>query len=50
MGQSDARRSSNRMAVVAVNLMSGSWRENVPHIVRARRFFIFPTECCERIE
>ena len=26
------------------------WRENAPHIVRARRFFIFPTECCERIE
>lgn len=29
---------------------ASSWRENAPHIVRARRFFIFPTECCERVE
>ena len=26
------------------------WRENTPHVVRARRYFIFPAECCERVE
>jgi hypothetical protein len=24
------------------------WRENAPHVVRPRRYFLFPTECCER--
>ena len=26
------------------------WRENAPHAVGARRYFIFPAECCERAE
>jgi len=26
------------------------WRENVPHAMRARRFLVFPTECCQRVE
>jgi hypothetical protein len=33
------------------NPMAASWwREHTPHLVRARRFFIFPTECCRLIE
>jgi hypothetical protein len=26
------------------------WRENAPHAVRARRFLLFPTECCQPVE
>jgi len=26
------------------------WRENAPHAVRARRFLLFPTECCQPLE
>jgi hypothetical protein len=26
------------------------WRENTPHLVRSRRYFIFPAECCKLVE
>jgi len=26
------------------------WRENVPRMVRSRRYFLFAPECCERME
>ena len=26
------------------------WRENAPHVVRERRYFIFPAECCKLVE
>lgn len=26
------------------------WRDNAPHAVRARRFLVFPTECCQLVE
>lgn len=26
------------------------WRDNAPHAVRAGRFLVFPTECCQRVE
>jgi hypothetical protein len=26
------------------------WRENVPRMVRSRRYFLFAPECCERLE
>jgi hypothetical protein len=26
------------------------WRENAPHAVRARRFLVFSTECCQPVE
>src|SRR4029450_1901344 len=26
------------------------WRENAPHTMRPRRYFLFPPECCERVQ
>jgi hypothetical protein len=26
------------------------WREHAPHLLRGRRYFVFPTECCELVE
>ena len=26
------------------------WRENTPHLVRKRRYLIFPVDCCKLIE
>ena len=26
------------------------WRENAPHTVRPRRHFLFPPDCCERVQ
>ena len=26
------------------------WRENAPHTVRPQRYFLFPPDCCERVQ
>jgi hypothetical protein len=26
------------------------WRENAPHLLHGRRYFVFPAECCERVQ
>jgi hypothetical protein len=26
------------------------WRQNAAHLLRARRYLVFPTDCCERVE
>jgi hypothetical protein len=44
-------------SLAAIEILEGSnpgaarwWRENAPHTVRPRRYFLFSPECCERLK